>query len=272
MLWSAIVARILLKSGDPERRLRPRRLLPALAGLILWAAAAHADDTAWRDTEARVQYGYYTEDARALTNVADTLGASDSHDPLRGYYAALADWRLALLAAQSPAAARGASAAQLLQRCVRELDLVLEARADFAEALALRAACALTPAGGANLHVPFTGPKPAKDLERAHALAPKNPRVLLAEALSDYLQGTSGSGNKERALTKLRAATAAFEAERAGPEPLPGWGAADAYLYLARDLLDHGDAVGARDALEHALLLAPDYAQARRLMAKIASG
>jgi len=61
-------------------------------------------------------------------------------------------------------------------------------------------------------------------------------------------------------------------ATAAGPEPLPGWGAADAYLYLARDLLDHGDAVGARDALEHALLLAPDYAQARRLMAKIASG
>jgi Tfp pilus assembly protein PilF len=36
--------------------------------------------------------------------------------------------------------------------------------------------------------------------------------------------------------------------------------------------MDHGDAVGARDALERALLLAPQYAQARRLMAKITSG
>jgi hypothetical protein len=271
MLWSAIVARILLKSGDLKRGAQARCLAGALAGLFL-GAAAHADDTAWRDTEARVQYGYYTEDARALTNVADALGSGDSHDRLRGYYAALADWRLALLAAQSPAAVRGLSASQLLQRCVHETDLVLEAQAEFADALALRAACALTPVGGANLHVPFTGPRPAKDLERARALAPKNPRVLLVEALSDYLQGTSAGGNKERALTKLRAATAAFEVERAGPEPLPGWGAADAYLYLARDLLDHGDAVGARDALEHALLLAPDYAQARRLMARIASG
>jgi hypothetical protein len=271
MLWSAIVARILLKSGDPERGARPRRLLPALTGLVLGAAAAHADDTAWRDTEARVQYGYYTEDARALTNLAELLGSSDSHDKLRGYYAALTDWRLALIAAQSPAAVRGTNAAQLLQRCLHEIDPLLEAQTDFAEALALRAACALTPAGGAGLHVPFTGPKPARDLERAHALAPRNPRVLLVEALSDYL-GSSAGGGKERALTRLRAATAAFEVERAGPEPLPGWGAAEAYLYLGRDLLEHGDAVGARDALEHALLLAPDYAQARRLMAKIASG
>jgi hypothetical protein len=30
--------------------------------------------------------------------------------------------------------------------------------------------------------------------------------------------------------------------------------------------------VGARDALEHALLIAPEFAQARRLMASIVSG
>jgi hypothetical protein len=30
--------------------------------------------------------------------------------------------------------------------------------------------------------------------------------------------------------------------------------------------------MAARDALEHALLIAPEYAQARRLMQKIASG
>jgi len=240
--------------------------------LALGAATLRADDTQWRDTEARIQYGYYTEDARALSNVTEALSASESHDKLRGYYAALTDWRLALLAAQNPAAARGATAAQLLQHCVHEMDLVLEAQPQFAEGLTLRAACAVTPAGGANLHVPFTGPRPHKDIERALSLAPKNPRVLFVDAMSDYLLGASSGGNKERALGKLRAAVAAFEVERAGSEPLPGWGAADAYLYLGRDLLDHGDAVGARDALEHALLLAPDYAQARRLMAKIASG
>ena len=65
---------------------------------------------------------------------------------------------------------------------------------------------------------------------------------------------------------------AAFEAERGGTERLPGWGAAEAYLYLAHDLLDHGDPVGARDALERALLIAPQFAQARRLMSRVISG
>lgn len=266
------MARILLKSSDDERGRRRWRVLAALAGLALGATLAYADETQWRDAEARVQYGYYTEDARALSSVAEALGGSDSHAKLRDYYVALTDWRLALLVAQNPSAARGTSAAQLLQHCVHQMDLALEAQADFAEGLALRAACAVTPVGGANLHVPFTGPKPHKDIERALSLAPKNPRVLLVDAMSDYLLAPSAGGNKERALGKLRAATAAFEVERAGPEPLPGWGAAEAYLYLGRDLLDHGDAVGARDALEHALLLAPDYAQARRLMARIVSG
>jgi len=73
-------------------------------------------------------------------------------------------------------------------------------------------------------------------------------------------------------LSGARRAVAAFETERAGPEGLPGWGAAEAYLLLGQDLLAHNDPVGARDALERALLLAPDYAQARRLMAKLIAG
>ncbi len=103
-------------------------------------------------------------------------------------------------------------------------------------------------------------------------MAPKNPRVLLIDALGDYEFSAALGGNKERALPKLRRAVAAFEAERGGAEALPGWGASEAYYYLGRDLLEHQDPVGARDALEHALLLAPEYAQARALMAKITSG
>ena len=51
--------------------------------------------TRWRDIESRIQYGYYTEDTRALQTVPEALGADDSHDRLRGYYAALLAWRLA---------------------------------------------------------------------------------------------------------------------------------------------------------------------------------
>jgi len=249
--------------------MRANILLPAAWLLALSGAAAAAEgDTSWRDIESRIQYGYYTEDAAALRSLAGLIAADESHDRLHGYYAALLDWRQAQLAAQG--AARGVSAADLAQRCVAELDAVLEAQTDFSDALALRAACLATPLSARNSTLSVH--RARKDLGRALERAPRDPRALLVDGASDYQLAAAGDGNKERALTKLRRAVAAFEAERAGVERLPGWGAAEAYLYLARDLLDHADPVGARDALEHALLIAPEFAQARRLMAKIVAG
>lgn len=240
---------------------------------LLAAAATRADEAAWRDIESRIQYSYYTEDARALRNLADAISADESHDKLHGYYAALAQFRLAqLAAARSPDAAAVDSAAQLAQRCVSGADAALAVQADFADALALRAACLTSPLSGGGLHAPFSGHRARKDLERARQLAPRDPRVLLVDAMSDYQLPPAAGGNKERALPKLRQAVAAFETERAGTERLPGWGAAEAYVFLARDLLDHSDPIGARDALERALLIAPQYAEARRLLAKVISG
>lgn len=250
--------------------MRANILLPA-AALLALTGSGYGADTSWRDIESRIQYGYYTEDAPALRSLAGLIAADETHDKLHGYYAALLDWRLAQLAAQG--AARGISASELAQRCVGAADDSLDARADFADALALRAACQATPLTAAAGYTLFSSrPRLRQDLERARQLSPRDPRVLLVDAMNDYQLPPSAGGNKERALPKLRLAVAAFEAERAGLERLPGWGAAEAYLLLARDLLDHADPVGARDALEHALLIAPEFAQARRLMAKIIAG
>jgi hypothetical protein len=155
---------------------------------------------------------------------------------------------------------------------VSELDAALALQADFADALALRSACLATPSETSGSFAPVAGYRARKDLEKARELAARNPRVMLVDAMSDYELAPSKGGNKERALTKLRQTVVAFEAERSGAEQLPGWGAADAWLLLALDLIDHADPIGARDALEHALLIAPEFAQARRLMKKITSG
>jgi hypothetical protein len=235
--------------------------------LLALAAATQAQESPWRDIESRVQYAYYTEDAAALRAVQGTLGAADSDDPLRRYYSGLLAWRQAQLAIRDAAAAGTASAAQHAQRCVSELDAALAVRADFADALALRALC--LEAGGARA---LAGYRAHRDLERALELAGHNPRVLLADAMSDYQLQPARGGNRERALGKLRRTVDAFEAERAGVEQVPGWGAAEAWWLLARDLLDHSDPIAARDALEHALLIAPQFMEARRLMAKIISG
>jgi hypothetical protein len=240
--------------------------------LALAVTAARADDVAWRDIESRIQYGYYTEDPAALRKLEELIAAGDARDKLRGYYAALLDWRRAQLAAGATTAAERNNTVRYAEHCVHDVDTALVVEADFADALALRAACLTTPEEISGGYTPIAGHRARKDLERARQLAARNPRVLLIDAASDYTLLTSQGGNKERALGKLRQTVAAFEAERSDADRLPGWGAAEAWLLLARDLLDHGDAVGARDALEHALLIAPEYAQARRLMVKITSG
>ena len=245
-------------------------LLPA-AALLAVSFAAQGAETSWRDVESRIQYGYYTEDAPALKSLVGLIAADESHDKLHGYYGALLNWRLAQLAAEGVAGA-GASPAELAGRCVRAADEALSVQGEFADALALRSACEATPLGGGANFLPFAGRQLHKDLEHAQQLAPRDPRVLLVDAMNDYLLSPATGGNKERALAKLRRAVGAFDAERAGLDHLPGWGAAEAYFYLARALLDHADPVAARDALEHALLLAPEFAPARRLMTKIVNG
>jgi hypothetical protein len=266
---------ILLK-GD---RLLPNRRCGLCMKLWSWLVAgtlggvlpASAEPVSWRDIESRIQYSYYVEDASALRHLREALGGTRAQDPLRGYYAGLLDWRLAQLAQHADAAA-GETAAHFAQQCVTELDTALAIQADFAEGLALRSACLATPMQSAGTHAPFAARRARKDLERALQLAPRNPRVLLLDAMGDYELAADQGGNKDRALPKLRQAVAAFEAERRENEPVPGWGVAEAWLLLARDLFDHGDPVASRDALEHALLIAPEYAQARRLLSKITAG
>jgi len=257
-------------SDDASGRRRGRGSLALLAAaLTIAATCARADELAWRDIESRIQYGYYTEDSGALRKLEELIAAGDARDKLRGYYAGLLAWRRAQLAAPGGAAAQGGTPTRYAQRCVSEVDSSLALEADFAEALALRAACLVAPVEAAGGYAPLSGHRARKDLERARQLAARNPRVLLVDAMSDYV---SQGGNKDRALGKLRQTVAAFEAERSDADRLPGWGAAEAWLLLAQDLIDHGDTVAARDALEHALLIAPEFAQARRLMTKITSG
>jgi cytochrome c-type biogenesis protein CcmH/NrfG len=115
-------------------------------------------------------------------------------------------------------------------------------------------------------------PKSVSDIHKALQLAPKNPRVLLLDAIGDYEHSKTPDASAEHACGKFKAATVMFEEERAAVDRVPGWGAAEAYTWLGRCYLDTGDAVKARDALERALLIAPEFAQARRLLAAITSG
>jgi tetratricopeptide (TPR) repeat protein len=234
------------------------------AAVLLMAHVALAAEASWLDVEGRIQYGFYTEDTRSLSDIAEQLSRTEgAQEPLQYYYAGLANYRLAeLLATRDKEHAREA-----IDRCVDRLDAALVAETNFAAAFALQSACLRTMAA-LKPWKPLAASKSAGQMEKAVKLAPRDPRVLLLEALNR----DDGGKLDEQSLATLQKATAAFESERKGVEPTPGWGAAEAYVYLGRGYLQRGDVLKARDALERALLIAPDFALARRLLTKITSG
>jgi Tfp pilus assembly protein PilF len=117
--------------------------------------------------------------------------------------------------------------------------------------------------------IPFGGGRIGSRIDEALRLEPKNPRVRLVEALVAFDRAEKDAAARKAAVEKLRAVTVMFEAARAGASTTPEWGPAEAYAFLGRALLDQRDVVGAREALERALLIAPDYAYARRLATQI---
>jgi tetratricopeptide (TPR) repeat protein len=280
---------------DSARRksVRSRLLLAFAAGALVAASAVRAADTNWLDIESRIQYGYFTEDVHSLRNLVEPLTSTDSHDRLKSYYAGLLAYRITLLeeAQADPAAAAGTAtpppkspppvrkndrskndARQTVERCVGSLDQALEAQSNFADALVLQSACLGLLAELSSWRAPFAAPKSAAQLHRALQLAPKNPRVLLLDAIGEYEHAKAPGGDAQHACAKFEGVAAVFEAERADVDQVPGWGAAEAYMWLGRCYLDNGNPNAARDALERALLIAPEFGQARRLLATITSG
>lgn len=223
---------------------------------VLGTLCAHSAD--WLDFEARIQYAHYTEDLRALVNLAELLASAQDDSPLHAYYEALANYRLALLEKASGQVQAGAA-----ERCVASLERAPGGQRDAVEALALQAACFDALGKLKSIRAPLAATRSRAYAAKALRLAPANPRVLLVQA--------QGEG-RETIEKTLRRAVAAFEAERRGISRTPGWGGADAYLALGRACLDRGEVLPARDALEHALLLAPEFAAARKLLASITAG
>ena len=256
-----------------------------LTGGIIPPATSQPAATSWPDVEGRIQYAYYTEDARALRSVLASLRpkAVEGEETAvadavpRAYFLALVNYRLAqVLNASNKSQAKNA-----VDDCQEEVDNSVEAlpkvpigldESDLnkhlrAEAYVLGTACTL--AGREMSSMAFTGGRIGSRIEEAIRLEPKNPRVRLVEALVAFDRAGKDAAARSAAIAKLRNVTTMFESARAGLTASPEWGMAEAYAFLARALFEQRDVVNAREALERALLIAPDYAYARRLAAQI---
>ncbi len=253
-------------------------LVALLAGVPAMAAhsapaGASPSSLHWTSVERRIESGYFQQDAAALTGLAATLApadgaAGDARDvEWQNYYAALAAYRLALLARRDETRAW-----PYAQQCINRLNRVLVADTDSAEALALQSACLALQSNLDPWRSPLAAPLSRARSDKALKLAPDNPRVLLLGALAARERPRLFGGDSQQAFQLMQQSVSAFERSGAPARGLPGWGAADAFTYLAQDYLTQGRALAARNVLERALLVAPDFTRAKRLMAEIISG
>lgn len=253
-------------------------LLAATAALAPPAASAAAGEAAphahWMQIERRIENGYFQQNSPGLQALARTLSSEqgaahgDARDEeWRSYYAALLAYRLALLARNDETRAW-----PFTERCVDRLNQALLIDPGSAEALALQSACLAVQSRLDPWRSPLAAPLSLARIDKALKLAPGNPRVLLLGAEGAADRPKFFGGDEQEAFALLKRAVDAFEEQDGRRQEVPAWGAADAFTGLARDYLTRGDAVAARNVLERALLVAPDFGQARRLMAEIVSG
>jgi hypothetical protein len=227
------------------------------------AAAMKAPELA--DRAAVIQYASFTGDVRRLAELSETLSAESARGDLQvlvHYYSAYAAYRAAELDDDLEY-----RVGILLDRCVDEARAAIRLDRDFAEAHALIGACHGLAAARRPLSAIVAGNFSARELRRALALAPDNPRVLLLNAVTQRRRISDGGFRDEQAARQLREALRLFESDApADGVASPDWGEAEAHLRLAELAMAQQAHSVARDHLERALLIAPDYRQVRTLL------
>jgi hypothetical protein len=233
-----------------------KSLLLGVVATVGAIAAVQAEPSAeLLDLAARVHYGYYHGEARAIETAQAALDRlADSPEVL--YYRDFA----ALRRVQLGGAVR--SDLSRLDACAaRDVPPGLP-KPFTADAWVLVAACAL-----------FT----ADDRRRADALTlarerdDDNPRIPLVEAWALERAAKADPAQGEAFAAKLAQVVEAFDAWTPSIDD-PDWGHAEALTALAADALDRGQVRTARDFVERALLLVPEYRAAVELRVALQSG
>jgi tetratricopeptide (TPR) repeat protein len=236
-------------------------LLPCLVGAPLHAQRGG-------DLQAQILYAFQSEDMNELASLVQTLKTQEqagTADNALRYHLAHADYRLALLSGE----AHPRNAETALSECIDQLKPLLEQDANSVEALGLQSACYSNLVRYKKFEAVLYRSRAADRLRAAFKLAPRNPRVLYLSAIDALARANPGSPESNLAFEQLERAAQLFEQSSATTIDSPGWGHAEAYLELGRQLESRGDVLGARNWIEKALIMAPDYKAARRQLATL---
>lgn len=215
------------------------------------------------DIQAQILYAFQTEDSNSLRDLIQNLTAqvnSDQHDLAWRYHLAHAQYRFGELSKT----AKGGAASAAFGDCIDDLKPALDGTVKSAEVLLLQSACYFELADLKTLEVLVLRARGAERLKQAATLAPRNPRVLLLSALQAQKQAKPGTPERQHVFAQLQLAAQLFESSSATSLETPGWGHAESYMALSRELQLRGDTLGARNWIEKALIAAPDYKAAQR--------
>jgi tetratricopeptide (TPR) repeat protein len=238
-----------------------------MLAFLSFTAATHADPVSeLDDAAARIQYAYYTADVRGIEDalgLLQRLQLPESRKGMKEYFTAYGYWKLAQLHTQEVAAGRRAarsSAHRSADACETAALDATKADPRLAEAHAILASCAALSSRAPDL-LPFGSCLRHRGLARARDLAAANPRVRLIEAQCMWEER-----NRDALLVRVQAIARDFDALPPAPPGLPDWGYPEALVLLGRLELEAGNIRAARDAFERALIISPDYRQAKLLL------
>jgi tetratricopeptide (TPR) repeat protein len=246
--------------------------LAAVLAVLLATSARAGASLELADLAGRIDYGFYVGDARAIENAVAALKRMSDSDAAVRYYRAFASFRLAQLGGERAAShaedcVKNATVEEPTEHLTRAAG---EARARASiESWLLVAACA----GLSGRVEPAKGlahdKRSAQALARARELEPSNPRIALLDAwLVSRRPALADAAVRDDAVAKLEAAVEAFGAWSPPPDSTE-WGEAEALASLAEVHLARGQIRDARDLIERALLVAPDYRVALELRAQL---
>jgi hypothetical protein len=238
-----------------------------LTALVMTACAAQAQEGG--DTQAQIDYAYQTEDSNSLGNLIQNLTnrvQNDSADIALRYHLAHAQYRFGQLSGERHARAAESAFAD----CIDELKPVIDKDVKSPEGMVLQSACYTGLADLKSLEAVLLRSRAADRLKAAQKLEPRNPRAVLLSAMQEMRHAKPGSPQSQQGFAQLQLAAQLFEQSSGTSNDAPGWGHAEAYLALGRELQIRGDRVGARNWIEKALIAAPDYKTAQRQLASLA--
>ena len=212
-------------------------------------------------TEDDINRAYYAADTALLETLRTELDTANVDDAILAGYL---DWRLASIH-MGMADEDAADAA--LKRGQATLETAVEQAPDSAEAWALLSSTLGMRTGIRPMARGFTlGRKANAALDKALALEPNNPRVLVINGIAKLSTPALFGGGYDAAVESLDQAVAAVENNGSGRY---AWGKADAYVWRGIASKKTGDTAAAIEDFDNALAVVPSYDWVKMLKADV---